>query len=142
MDQKRKEEDEKQRAYNESRPGHVPDGVGVVTIGQIPEWDNMLFRMTFQWFYRSPLMNTVYACHTAVDAARHEMETGRPYQTLDNRRLYAIVHRGFPMNPREVHKLAQLVVDTHQCDADCIEGFRLHRKFHRLSRLLTPELRD
>jgi hypothetical protein len=142
IDNQRREEDDRQRAYNESRPGRVPDGIGVVTVGQNPERDNSFPGLISRWFYRSPMTNTVYASQTAVDAAHYEMETGKPYQSQDDRRLYAVVSRGFPMNPREVRKLAQLVMDTHRSDADRIEGFRLHAELRRISRLSAPERRD
>ena len=36
-----------------------------------------------------------------------------------------IVHRGLPMNPYEVHRLAQFVNDTHRQLIDQAEGHRL-----------------
>jgi hypothetical protein len=46
------------------------------------------------------------------------------------------------MNPREVRKLVQLVMDRHYSDTDRIEGFRLHAELHHLTRLTTSERRD
>jgi hypothetical protein len=85
------------------------------------------------------LTNTIYACHTVVVAARHELNTAKPYQTPNHQQLYTVAQQGFPMNPCEVRKLVQLVMDRHHSDTDCIEGFRLHAELHHPSRLTAPE---
>jgi hypothetical protein len=81
LNAQRKAAENDQQAYNESWPGCVPDGLGVVTIGQHPEWDNLFFGLLLWWFYYSALTNTIYACHTAVAATQHELDMSKPYQT-------------------------------------------------------------
>jgi hypothetical protein len=80
-----------QRIYNESCPGHVPDGLGMITIGQHPEWNNLFPGLLSQWFYYSSITNTVYACNTAVAAAQFKLNMPGPYQTSCHSRLYSIV---------------------------------------------------
>jgi hypothetical protein len=139
LNARRKATENDQQAYNESQPGHVPDRLGVVTIRQHPERNNLFPGLLSWWFSYSTLTNTVYACHTAVAAARHELDTAKPYQMPNHRRLYTVARRGFPMNPCEVRKLAQLVMDRHHSDTDCIEGFQLHAELHHLTCLTAPE---
>jgi hypothetical protein len=43
------------------------------------------------------------------------------------------------MNPREVRKLAQLMMDRHHSDMDRIEDFRLHAELYHLTHLAAPE---
>jgi hypothetical protein len=131
-----------QMIYNESHPGCVPDGLGVITIRQHPERNNSFPGLLSQWFYYSPTTNTVYACNTVVAAAQFELDVPGPYQTSRHSRLYSIVHRGFPMNPHELRKLTQFVQNTHNSNMDCIEGFRLHTELHHLSCSTALELHD
>jgi hypothetical protein len=131
-----------QRIYNKFCPGHVPDGLGVITIGQHPEQNNLFPGLLSRWFYYSSITNTMYACNTIIAAAQFELDAPGPYQTSRHSQLYSIVHQGFPMNPHELCKLTQFVRDTHNSDMDCIEGFRLHAELHHLSCLTAPELHD
>jgi hypothetical protein len=90
LNTRRKAAKNNQQAYNVSRPGHVSDGLGVVTIGQHPERNNLFPGLLSRWFYYSALTNTIYACHTAVAAAQHELNMSKPYQTPNHRQLYTI----------------------------------------------------
>jgi hypothetical protein len=66
----------KKQAYKDSRPGHVPDGVGVITINQVPERNNAFPGLLSRHYYHSRLTNIVYTGRTAADAARVESTTG------------------------------------------------------------------
>jgi hypothetical protein len=80
----------KKQAYKDSRPGHIPDGVGIITINQVLECDNAFPSLLSRHYYHSHLTNIVYARRTTADAARVESTTGRPYTTPDHRRLYTV----------------------------------------------------
>jgi hypothetical protein len=66
----------KKQAYEDSRPGRVPDGVGVITVNQVPECDNAFPGLLSCHYYHSRLTNIVYTGWTAADAARVESATG------------------------------------------------------------------
>jgi hypothetical protein len=129
----------KKQAYEDSRPGRVPDGVGVITVNQVPERDNAFPSLLSRHYYHSRLMNIVYAGRTTVDAARVESTTGRPYTMPDHHQLYAVARRGFPMNPIKVRRLAQLVMNRHTNSADCADGYRLITELRRISIQMIPE---
>jgi hypothetical protein len=132
----------KKQAYEDSRPGRVPDGVGVITVNQVPERDNAFPGLLSRHYYHSHLTNIMYAGWTAADAARVESTTGRPYTTPDHHRLYAVARRGFPMNPIEVRRLAQLVMNGHTNSADRADSYRLITELRRISIRMIPERRD
>jgi hypothetical protein len=75
----------KKQTYEDSRPGHIPDGVGVITINQVPECDNAFPGLLSCHYYHSCLTNIMYARQTAADAARVKSTTGQPYMTPDHR---------------------------------------------------------
>jgi hypothetical protein len=66
----------KKQAYEDSRPGRVPDGVGVITVNQVPERDNAFPSLLSRHYYHSCLTNIVYAGRTTVDTARVESTMG------------------------------------------------------------------
>jgi hypothetical protein len=80
--------------FQESRPGPIPDELGVIIIHQNYERDNFFQGTVAHHFYLSPRTNTVYSGVTAVAAARAEYE-GRDFVTPSNRRLYTVVQQGF-----------------------------------------------
>jgi hypothetical protein len=123
----------KKQAYKDSRPGHIPDGVGVITINQVPERDNAFPGLLSHHYYHSHLTNIMYTGWTAADTARVESTTGQPYTMPDHRQLYAVAHQGFPMNPIEVRRLAQLVMNGHTNSADRADSYRLITELRRIS---------
>jgi hypothetical protein len=66
----------KKQAYEDSRPGRVPDGVGIITINQVLEHDSAFPSLLFRHYHHSCLMNIVYTRQTPVDTARVESTTG------------------------------------------------------------------
>jgi hypothetical protein len=66
----------KKQAYEDSRPGRVPDGVSIITINQVPECDNAFPGLLSRHCYHSRLTNIVYAGQTTADAARVESTMG------------------------------------------------------------------
>jgi hypothetical protein len=76
--------------FQESRPGPIPDELGIIMIHQNYERDNFFQGTVAHHFYLSPRTNTVYSGVTAVAAARAEYE-GRDFVTPSNRCLYAVV---------------------------------------------------
>jgi hypothetical protein len=56
---------------------------------------------------------------------RLEHSSGVAYQTATDRRLYMVICRGLPMNPHEVHCLAQFINKTHRRAIDRAEGHRM-----------------
>jgi hypothetical protein len=79
----------KKQAYEDSRPGHIPDGVSIITINQVPECDNTFPGLLSCHYYHSCLTNIVYTGQTTADAARAESSTGQPYTMPDHHQLYA-----------------------------------------------------
>jgi hypothetical protein len=122
----------KKQAYEDSRPGCVPDGVSVITVNQVPECDNAFPGLLSRHYYHSCLTNIMYAGRTTADTARVESTTGRPYTTPDHCRLYVVARRGFPMNPIEVRRLAQLVMNGHANSADCADSYQLITELRRI----------
>jgi hypothetical protein len=127
--------------FQESRPGPIPDELGVVMIHQNYERDNFFRGTVAHHFYLSPRTNTVYSGVTAVATARAEYE-GRDFVTPSNRRLYAVVQQGFPMNPREVCQLYKLILDCRANTLDHVEGFRLLNEFHEVTTCHHADLWD
>ncbi|KAF8071444.1 hypothetical protein FPV67DRAFT_1666937 [Lyophyllum atratum] len=131
------------QAANE-QTGRIPDEVGVVFIDGRHERSNRFWDMLYNPFYWSAISNRVYTLTAAVDASRHEMETGTAW-TLPVGRLYAVVPRGFPMNPREVDQLIKLIKDTksnRNTREDRAQGFMLLQEFRRICLSVAPHLRD
>jgi hypothetical protein len=89
------------QVFRESRPGPIPEELGVVLVNQNYECDNFFCGMVSCHFYLLAKTNTIYSGVMAVMAAEAK-EEGRDFVTPSNQRLYAVVCRGFPMNPREV----------------------------------------
>jgi hypothetical protein len=82
----------KKQAYEDSRPGHIPDEVSVITINQVPEHNNAFPSLLSCHYYHSHLMNIIYTGWTAVDTASVESTMGRSYMIPDHCQLYAVVH--------------------------------------------------
>jgi hypothetical protein len=123
---KNTEEELRQRhQYNMSRPGRVPDGLGVVTVNQLPERNNAFPGLLARHFYHSPSSNRVFMGNTAVKAAQAEMNDVTLYTPDANRRLYTVVRCSLPMNPQEMHNLATLVANFRELALDHAEGFLL-----------------
>ncbi|KAF8218948.1 hypothetical protein L208DRAFT_1345312 [Tricholoma matsutake] len=125
-----------------SRPGRVPDSLGVVTVGQFPECNNAFHGMLAQYFYHSPSSNCVLTGNTAARAAQAEMDSVTSYTPEDNRQLYYVARHGLPMNPQEVHDLAALITNSHELTINCAEGFLLLGKLQRLASLCSHCRRD
>jgi hypothetical protein len=128
--------------FDESRPGRIPDGLGVVMVNQHPKCNNVFFGMLSRHYYYSPITNIVYAGQMAVEAACAKLGCNAPYCPSHHHQLYAVACRGLPMNPHEVCQLAALVTSSHSLDADQVEGFCLFTELERLSQLSLPEHRD
>jgi hypothetical protein len=131
-----------QAVYAASRPGRIPDGLGVVLVNNGYERDNDLWQMTGRYFYHSTRSNCVYAGKTATVASDYEGRTSNHYTTLGNRRLYSYLPRGFPMNPHEVRRGIRFINDKKEDAIDRAEAYRLLTEFHRIAGGFTPELHD
>jgi hypothetical protein len=94
----------KKQVYEDSRPGCIPDGLGVILIGSRHERDNSFWNTLGRHFYYSGLNNCVYAGKTAATAADYEGRYNTAYGPTMTRRLYSILPRGLPMNPHEVKR--------------------------------------
>src|SRR6202789_1140776 len=145
MAKKEKEIEEalqKRHHYNESKPGRIPNGMGIIMVGQTPERNNAFHGMLSRNFYYSARTNMVFSGQTAVHAARYKLDSTRSYFPDPHRRLYTVAPRGLPMNPREVRQLVVLVTATHHARIDRVEGFRLLSELRRLAHVSTSERRD
>jgi hypothetical protein len=97
------------RIYLASRPGCIPDGLGIVLRDGKPEHDNSMWGMVGRDFYYSALSNIIYIGRTAVVAMDYETTQGSRYTDVNAQRLYATLPRGFPMNPYSVVKVVRFV---------------------------------
>jgi hypothetical protein len=144
-DHKRKPNQEMVNAranYLASRPGRIPNGLGVVIINGKHERDNELWAMTGRYFYHSIRSNQVFAGKTATVASDYEGRMDGPYMTDGGRRLYSYLPRGFPMNPHEVHRGVRFINDKKEEPIDRAEAYRLLTEFHRIAGGFVPQLRD
>ena len=130
------------RRHNRSRPGRVPDGMGVVTVGQYLERDNAFHGLLTRHFYHSPYSNRVYAGRTALAAQRAEARNDEVHLPDPSRRLYKVANRGLPMNPQEIDDLVALVNHHHGAPIDKAEGYLLLRELRRISALSVAGRRD
>jgi hypothetical protein len=129
------------QVFQESRPGPIPEELGVVLVNQNYECNNFFRGAVSCHFYLLAQTNTIYSGVTAVMAAEAE-EEGRDFVTPSNRRLYTVVCRGFPMNPREVRQLYKLCMDRRAHTMDCVEGFHLLNEFQKVTGRHHPALWD
>jgi len=132
----------KKQVYEDSRPGRIPDGLGVILIGSRHERDNSFWNALGRHFYYSGLNNCVYAGKTAATAADYEGRYNTPYGPTTTRRLYSILPRGLPMNPHEVKRGIRLVNDRSELSLDRVDAYRLLEEFHRIASRFIPALRD
>lgn len=128
--------------YAASRPGHIPDGLGVVIVNKKYERDNELRMMLSCLVFYSVKSNCVYAGKTATLANDYESRLDAPYMTEDSRCLYSYLPRGFPMNPHEVTQGVRFINDSKELPIDHVEAYRLVAEFHRIAGGFVPELRD
>ncbi|KAF8059516.1 hypothetical protein FPV67DRAFT_1675087 [Lyophyllum atratum] len=130
------------KAENEN-PGRIPDELGVVFIENRHERDNRFWDMLGRVFYVSPTQNRVYAMESAARNADRELGSGQEGLPTPGR-LYAVVPRGFPMNPREVDQLLVMINErsTRVTDQERVEGYMLLREFRRVSLSVAPHMRD
>jgi hypothetical protein len=87
------------RVFQESRPGPIPEKLGVVPINQNYEHDNFFHGTVACHFYLLPCTNMVYSGVTAI-AATEAKHVGRNFLPSSHWCLYAVKHRGCPMNAR------------------------------------------
>jgi hypothetical protein len=71
------------RIYLASRPGCIPDGLGIVLRDGKPKHDNFMWGMVGRDFYYSALSNIIYIGHTAVAAMDYEMTQGSRYTDIN-----------------------------------------------------------
>jgi hypothetical protein len=70
-----------QAVYAASRPGRIPDGLGIVFINNRYEHDNDLWQMTGRYFYHSIRSNCIFAGKTATVASDYEGRMSDSYMT-------------------------------------------------------------
>jgi hypothetical protein len=120
------------QVFQELRPGPIPEELGVVLINQNYEHDNFFCGVVSHHFYLLAQTNTIYSGVMAVMAAEAK-EEGRDFIIPSNQQLYAVIRRGFPMNPCEVRQLYKLCMDH-------VEGFHLLNKFQKVTACHHPTL--
>ena len=133
------------KAENEDA-GPIPRQLEVAVINNRRERSNRFWHMHGIDLYWSSRTNIVYAAHEAHRASTTEVRDGATYEAAPSR-LYAIVPRGFPMNPREVSQLFDLVFPPRSAkrivsDEERYQGYLLLIEFERITCWIHPELRD
>lgn len=128
--------------HNQSRPRHVPNGVGVITVGQYLECDNTFHGLLFHHFYHSPYSNRMYAVRTAVDAQRAKAQDNEVHLPEPSHRLYKVANQGLPMNPQEIDDLIMLVNHHHGAPIDKAKGYLLLQELQRISALSLARCHD
>jgi hypothetical protein len=69
--------------YLASRPGRIPDGLGIVLRDGKPKHDNSMWGTVGRDFYYSALSNIIYVGHTAVVAMDYETTQGSCYTDVN-----------------------------------------------------------
>lgn len=125
-----------------SRPGRVPDIIGVKRINDELERDNSFLNMLSPTVYVAR-NNVVFAGKSAVAAATYEMTHAEAYsERVMKGQLYRKAPRGFPMNPYELKRMVRFVNDKYERMEERIEAAILLIEFHSMSRVFAPECRD
>jgi hypothetical protein len=102
--------------------------MGVITITQYPEHDNVFPGMLSCHFYCLPYSNRGYAGRTVVDAQLVEAMVDQIHPPHPSRCLYRVANRGLPMNPQEVDDLIALINNPHLAPINRAEGYLLIRE--------------
>ena len=72
---------ESQACFARSRPGHIPDGLGVIIVNEWYEQDNKLWMMTSCFIFYSVKSNCMYAGKTTAVANNYESHMDTLYMT-------------------------------------------------------------
>ncbi|KAF8867516.1 hypothetical protein BD779DRAFT_1685712, partial [Infundibulicybe gibba] len=136
-----KENKRKQDVYIKTRPGKVPDAIGVVKIMGRYERDNRMRGTLDPEFYYSRITNKVYVGKQARVAATSE-NLNPPSVHTPTTMAYYKANRGFPMNPVELSEMIRAILGNQGTLEERVEIFRLIREFRRISYAFLPNQRD
>jgi hypothetical protein len=77
--------------HQDSHPGHIPNGLGIIQIRSCHECNNSLWRTLGCQFFYSALTNTIYVRKTGAFAEDLEGTYLAAFMLQDNRWLYSIL---------------------------------------------------
>ena len=128
--------------HQDSHPGHIPNGLSIIQIRSHHECNNSLWRTLEHQFFYSALTNTIYVGKTGALAKDFEGTYLAAFMLQDNRWLYSILPREFPINPHEVKCAICFVNDTSKVRIDWVEAYRLLEEFHHIAGSFVLDLHD